>query len=92
MGGLQYLDSLALDERGDICVGTLINGGISIVSPDGSSVEHVPVPQQFWDPLVTNICFGGLDMRTAYITLSGFGHLISCQWPVPGLVLANQRR
>jgi sugar lactone lactonase YvrE len=35
----------------------------------------------------TNICFGGPDMRTAYITLSDSGRLARMQWPEPGLKL-----
>jgi len=45
------------------------------------------VPQEYWDPLVTNICFGGPDLQTAFLTLSGFGRLISVRWPRPGLKL-----
>ena len=37
------------------------------------------------DRYPTNICFGGADMRTAYITLSGAGQLGAMQWPEPGL-------
>ncbi len=29
------------------------------------------------DAITTNICFGGDDLRTAYITLSGTGRLVS---------------
>jgi gluconolactonase len=39
------------------------------------------------DPMVTNICFGGPDRKTAYITLSGTGQLISMPWPDQGLAL-----
>jgi gluconolactonase len=81
--GLQLLDSLAVDGEGWVCVGTLVNGGITAISPDGERVEHVPLP----DPLVTNICFGGPDLRTAYATLSGTGALVSFEWPRPGLRL-----
>ena len=35
--GLQLLDSLAVDGEGHVCVGTLGNGGITVISPDGSS-------------------------------------------------------
>ena len=45
--GFQLLDSLAVDSAGHVCVATLINGGITAISLDGSSVEHVPMP----DPL-----------------------------------------
>jgi gluconolactonase len=82
--GLQLLDSLAVDADGWVCVGTLVNGGITAASPDGVEVEHTPLP----DPLVTNICFGGEDLRTAYVTLSGTGRLVAFDWPRPGLRLA----
>ena len=41
------------------------------------------------DLFVTNICFGGEDLRTAYITLSGAGKLLEVSWPRPGLTLAH---
>jgi len=55
-----------------------------VSDPDTREVEHVAVRD---DPLTTHICFGGADMRTAYITLSTTGRLVSCQWPRPGLRL-----
>jgi gluconolactonase len=39
------------------------------------------------DPMVTNVCFGGEDLRTAYATLSAVGRLVSFEWPRPGLKL-----
>jgi gluconolactonase len=78
---LQYFDSLAIEANGNICVGTLINGGITVVSPEGTLVEHVATP----DVYATNICFGGPEGRTAYITLSTTGKLVAAQWPRPGL-------
>ena len=39
--GLQLLDSLAVDGEGKVCVATLLQGGITCVSPDGESVEHI---------------------------------------------------
>jgi gluconolactonase len=83
VGGYQRFDSLALDAEGRICVATLINGGITVISPDGRHVEHHPMP----DPMTTNICFGGPDMRTAFITLSWSGRLVAVDWPVAGLKL-----
>lgn len=83
VGGYQRFDSLALDAEGRICVATLINGGITVISPDGRHVEHHPMP----DPMTTNICFGGRDLRTAFITLSWTGRLVAVDWPVPGLRL-----
>ncbi len=82
--GMQLFDSLAVDGDGNVVVGTLVNGGLTVISPDGSSVEHVPFP----DPMVTNVCFGGDDLRTAYVTCSATGKLVSTPWPRPGLKLA----
>ena len=81
--GFQLLDSLAVDGDGNVCVATLVNGGITVISPDGAILEHVPSG----DPLTTNICFGGPDLRTAYITLSGTGRLVATAWPRAGLKL-----
>ena len=39
------------------------------------------------DPYVTNIAFGGPDMTTAYITVSGRGQLYEADWSRPGLRL-----
>jgi gluconolactonase len=83
--GMQLLDSLAVDGDGNVCVATLINGGITVIAPDGSVLEHVPTG----DPLTTNICFGGPDLCTAFITASGTGRLLSMPWPRPGLALAH---
>lgn len=81
--GYQNLDSLALDSAGNICVATLANGGITVVAPDGTSATHVPMP----DAMTTNLCFGGPELRTAYITLSSTGALVAMDWPRPGLPL-----
>ena len=81
--GYQLLDSMAVDSAGNICVATLMNGGITVISPDGASVEHIPTP----DPLTTNVCFGGPDLKTAYITLTSLGKLVAMDWPRPGLKL-----
>lgn len=76
-------DSLAVDAEGNVCVATLISGGITIHSSDGASAELVEMP----DLLTTNICFGGNNLDTAFITLSSTGRLVSMPWRTPGLPL-----
>jgi gluconolactonase len=83
LAGYQLLDSLAVEADGRACVATIVNGGITAIAPDGS-FEHYPFP----DPVCTNICFGGEDMRDAWITASGTGRLYKARWPRPGLKLA----
>ena len=82
--GYKFFDSLGIEDCGNICVATIGESGISVISPTGELVEFVPTP----DPFTTNICWGGPDMRTAYITLSGTGRLVSMAWPRAGLALA----
>ena len=81
--GFQRFDSLAVEASGNIAVATLITGHITVVAPDGRVVRQVKMP----DVYPTNICFGGSDMKTAYITLSGTGQLAAMDWPEPGLRL-----
>jgi gluconolactonase len=83
--GYQLLDSLAVDSEGNVCVATLMTGAITAIAPDGTIREVVSVPD---DPFVTNICFGGDDLRTAYITSSGRGMLYATEWFCPGLRLS----
>jgi gluconolactonase len=85
LGGYQMFDSLAVDSAGHICVATLITGAVSDIWPDGSRVDQYLLP----DMMVTNVCFGGQDLRTAYATLSMGGTLVSFQWPRPGLPLQH---
>lgn len=80
--GLRNLDSLAVQADGKVCVATLLDGGISVIDPDTGSVEHYPLPDPYY---VTNICFGGQDYETAYVTQSWQSNLIAIPWPSPGL-------
>ena len=81
--GYHRFDSLAVDGSGNVCVATLMSGGITVIAPDGALVRSVPMP----DVYTTNICFGGPDLQTAFVTLSGIGQLVSMPWPTAGLRL-----
>ncbi|OYY91483.1 MAG: gluconolaconase [Sphingomonas sp. 28-66-16] len=82
--GYKFFDSLGVEEGGNICVATIGESGISVISPAGELVEFIATP----DPFTTNICWGGADRKTAYVTLSGTGQLIAMPWPRAGLTLA----
>ena len=83
LGGYQMFDSLAVEASGNVCVATLVSGCISVIAPDGKLVEQV----ETGDRVTTNIAFGGPELKTAYITLSGKGELIAMDWPRGGLPL-----
>ena len=81
--GFHFFDSLAIDAEGGVCVATIIDGGVTTLMPGGGEPKFYATS----DRLTTNICFGGTDLKTAYITLSSTGQLISTDWDVPGLPL-----
>ena len=84
-GGEKWFDSLGAEECGNICVATIGESGISVISPAGELVEFVPTDDIF----TTNICWGGADMMDAYVTCSGTGRLVKGRWPRPGLRLRH---
>ncbi len=87
-GAYARYDSLKVDAAGHIVVATLIHGGLTRISPDGASIVHTPLP----DPYVTNLCYGGKDLGTLYVTLSHAGKLIAIDdWAHPGLKLPYQQ-
>ncbi|MCR0981077.1 SMP-30/gluconolactonase/LRE family protein [Roseomonas populi] len=77
------IDSLAVDSAGNICLATIFEPSITVVSPSGEILRRLPMPDRF----TTNIAFGGPDLRTAYVTQSLTGRLLALEWPVPGLGL-----
>ncbi len=80
-GGQRPFDGLAVEAGGAVCAATLVDGGVTRAHPDGA-LEHIPLP----DAYVTNICFGGRDARTAFVTLSSRGLLLRVEWDAPGLL------
>lgn len=59
----QGADGITLDERGNLY---LAGNGVTIVNPQGQKIAHIDVPESW----TANICFGGKDRRTLFITAS----------------------
>jgi gluconolactonase len=85
--GRARFDSLAVLASGNVAVATLTTGYVTVFSPEGKVVEEVKMP----DTYPTNICFGGPDMHTAWVTLSDVGQLARTTWSEPGLRLNYQQ-
>lgn len=83
LAGKAKFDSLKVLANGNIVVATLVEGCLTEFNPAGEVVRSIKMPDRY----VTNLAFGGLDMCTAYITLSATGRLGVMQWPTPGLKL-----
>jgi gluconolactonase len=81
--GMQLLDSLAIDADGNVVVATLVTGALSVITPQGSLIEQWVLG----DPMVTNVCFGGDGLQTAFATLSATGRVVSFHYPRGGLKL-----
>jgi gluconolactonase len=56
-------DGMTIDERGHIY---LTGQGVTIFSSEGEKLQTIPVPQRW----TANVCFGGKDHRTLFITAS----------------------
>ncbi|HXE30721.1 MAG TPA: SMP-30/gluconolactonase/LRE family protein [Terriglobales bacterium] len=95
--GCGGLDSMAMDEAGNLYAITILphgldplsRGGITVVSPKGEILEYITLDCGIPDPLPSNLCFGGPGRRTAFITLGGTGRILACQMAIPGLPSAH---
>ncbi len=56
-------DGMTIDNRGNIY---LTGKGVTVFNPNGEKIEHVPVDARW----TANVCFGGKEMRTLFITAS----------------------
>jgi gluconolactonase len=60
---LQGSDGMTLDEKGNVY---LTGDGVTVYDPEGKKIAHIPVPE----PWTANLCFGGKDKKTLFITAS----------------------
>jgi gluconolactonase len=56
-------DGMTIDDQGNIY---LTGKGVTVFSPDGRQLENIPVPEGW----TANVCFGGADRQTLFITAS----------------------
>lgn len=98
--GQGTLDSMAVDECGNIYVATMLPdgprpdhpGGITVIAPNGEIVEFIELTVEgIPEPLPSNLCFGGPNCSTAFITLAGTGRLVACEMANPGKLLNFHR-
>ena len=85
MPDYRLFDSLKVEADGRICIGTLVEGGITIARA-GAAFEFVAFPEV----AITNLAFGGADHRDVWATASSSGRLYRLRWPRAGLPLAHQ--
>ncbi|MGV3557292.1 SMP-30/gluconolactonase/LRE family protein [Larkinella arboricola] len=74
------MDGMRCDVDGNLYITRFGKGTIAKVSPEGKVIQEV----QLIGKRPTNICFGGKDGRTAYVTLQDQGNLESFRVDKPG--------
>lgn len=56
-------DGMTIDEQGNIYI---TGKGVFVFDPSGKQIEHIDVPESW----TANVCFGGADRQTLFITAS----------------------
>ena len=82
--GLANCDSMAVEAGGNLLIANW-QEGVTVLAPDGRLLGH----RSFAPYNVTNLAFGGADMRTLYLTANApdGGVLLRARWPRSGLKL-----
>ena len=68
----QGSDGMTLDERGNVY---LTGDGVTVYSSGGKRIAHIPVPEKW----TANLCFGGRDRKTLFITASEGVYILRMQ-------------
>ncbi len=57
-------DGVTIDDQGNVYV---TGKGVTVFAASGKQIEHIDVPEEAW---TANVCFGGKDRHTLFITAS----------------------
>ena len=82
-------DGFAFDVDGNILCCGYESGQIHVFAPDGGAKIGT---LDFEDKRVTNVCFGGPEFKSLFVTESGAGRVVRVDWERPGMVLFPDRR
>ena len=80
---VQGPDGMARDTHGNLYVAHFGAGCVRVVGPDGTQLDPIAVPGR--DP--TNLCFGGPDLSTLFVTLDDTDQLIALGAPCRGAAI-----
>lgn len=56
-------DGMTIDKNGNVY---LTGKGVTVLNPSGAQIDHIAIDE----PWTANVCFGGQDMKTLFITAS----------------------
>lgn len=77
-------DGMAIDMAGNLWVCTPGTGGIEQFAADGAFIRRIELGE---GSMATNLCFGGAERRTLFITAAGRGAVLALTVAIPGLPL-----
>ncbi len=81
-------DGFAFDAQGNLLCCGYASGKVFVFSPQGGE----PIDTlAFKDKEITNLCFGGPENKTLYVTESGLGRVVTRSWRHPGMILFPDR-
>lgn len=82
-------DGLAVTASGNLYVALNLAAKVVKLSPEGEQLDEIVFPKASG---VTNLCFGGPEMKTLYITLAGGQRkVVAVEVDEPGLPLVGQQ-
>ncbi len=76
-------DGMAFDTEGNLLVTHFGSGHVFVYDTDGSEVDRIPCG----GTSPTNVCFGGPDHATLFITVDDTGEMVAVDWGVRGEML-----
>ncbi len=81
-------DGMCLDSEGRVIAAGHGTSRLHVFPAGGGPKEEEIV---LTDKGITNVCFGGSDFSTLYITQADLGRIATYEWKVPGMVLFPDR-
>lgn len=77
-------DGMALDDDGNLLVASASGNEVHVFDQSGRAVDRLK-PANGARVVVTNLCLGGSDRATLFVTVLKGGRLMACRWIGPGI-------
>ena len=82
-------DGMAIAASGNLYVALNLAAKVVVVNPEGETIKEYQFPRGSG---VTNVCFGGEDWKTLYITCGNSGKVYKMPVDEPGLIPFSHRK
>lgn len=79
-------DGMAIDASSQVWICTPGTGGIERYDANGVFIERIEIGEK---SMTTNLCFGGRDLRSLFVTAAGWGQVLRLETADAGIPLAR---